>query len=181
MYEVYMRLQFDSPCLGSTPDDTDDTVSRMRRGPNGNVIFSQTWWRTIICQGAESYSKHQERVKSVLWTPNVDGTTKMYRRHYKLKSKDGEYNGHIMDHESFLSGDIIGVKALVPDDISLEDLKDIMSLAGEYFGISPFGWKKGFGKFKVLELSHTRLKEQRNGQSKVVDQGESTGDNTSNS
>jgi len=161
MYEVCLRLRFDSACLGSMRDEADEHVARMQRGPDGNVIFAQTWWRTIIGQGARSYGKHQERVRSVLWTSTVDGTTKMFRRYYYLRDANGDRQQCFRDHESFLAGEVIGVKALVPDDVPLEDLRDIMSIAGEYFGISPFGWKKGYGKFKVLEITRTRAKEQQ--------------------
>lgn len=182
MYEVYMRLQFDSPCLGSTRSESPDGPDTMMHGPNGNVVFSQTWWRTVVCQGAQSYEKHQHRVKSILWTPSVDGTTKLFRRYYHLRDKNGEVQKLFMDHEAFLAGDVIGVKALVPDDIPLEDLRDIMSIAGEYFGISPFGWKMGYGKFKVVEAARTRAKDHQDAPkpSNPVDQGQPAGGDAGN-
>ena len=176
MYEIYLRLRFDSPCLGSTRSDAEESTDRMLRGPDGNVMFSQVWWRTIVCQGARCFGRHQERVKSVLWTSSVDGTSKMFRRYYHLRSETGESQRLFKDHEAFLAGDVIGVKALVPDDVPLEDFRDIMSIAGEYFGISPFGWKMGYGKFKVVEAARTRMKEHGNGANgNALDQGQHPG------
>lgn len=175
MYEVFMRLRFDSPCLGNVMSTVPGAPSTMPRGPDGNVTFSQTWWRTIVCQGAESYGKHQNRVKSILWTAAVDGTPKIFRRHYSLKETDGVkffVRRIAVDHEAFLAGDVIGIKALVPDDVPLGDLRDLMGIAGEYFGISPFGWKKGFGKFKVLEVTRITKAKDNNDNSNVGDQGQ---------
>ncbi len=170
MYEVCLRLRFDSPCLGSLRGE-ENGPDKMMRDTDGHVTFSQTWWRTVICQGAESYGKHQDRVKGVLWAPIVDGTTKLYRRYYHLSSEQGAPQKMYKDHEAFLAGEIIGVKALVPDDIPLEDLRDIMAIAGEYFGISPFGWRMGYGKFKVLEAVRTR-KDQNERTSDAGDKGQ---------
>lgn len=151
MYEVYFRLRFDSPCLGNMRPEDESKPDTMMRNLDGAVTFSQTWWRTVVLQGANSYGKHQERVKGILWASAVDGTTKIFRRHYQ---KDGKKL--VKDHESFVAGDVIGVKALVPDDIPITDLKEIMDISGEYFGISPFGWKMGYGKFKVIEIGRTK-------------------------
>lgn len=175
MYEVYLRLQFDSACLGSCRNEVEGGPDRMLRSADGNVIFSQTWWRTIVVQGAKCVGRHQDRVKSVLWTPSVDGTTKLFRRYYHLRNEKGVPQKLFKDHEAFLAGDIIGIKALVPDDIPMEDIRAIMAVAGEYFGISPFGWKMGYGKFKVVEAAKTMtmMKEQRNVKTgNAVDQGQ---------
>ena len=182
MYEVYLRLRFDSPCLGSSRSEVEGGPDRMLRGSDGNVVFSQVWWRTIVCQGAKSVGRHQDRVRAILWTSAVDGTTKIFRRYYHLRSESGETQKLLKDHEAFLIGDVIGVKALIPDDVPMEEFRDIMSVAGEYFGISPFGWKMGYGKFKVVEIARTRMKEQRdvNASSDAVDQGKSVGGDAGN-
>ena len=181
MYEVYLRLRFDAPCLGSVRGETDGSPDTMLRSPDGSVIIPQTYWRTIVCQGAKSYGKHQERVRGMLWTPSVDGTTNIFRRYYHLRSNEGANKKMFKDHEAFLTGDVIGVKALVPDDVPLEDLREIMTITGEYFGISPFGWKMGYGKFKVLEAMRTRREGQNEQDSNTVDQGKSSGRNSSES
>jgi hypothetical protein len=180
MYEVCLKLRFDSPCLGNVRGETEEDPAKMMRGPDGNVTFSQTWWRTIVCQGARCYGKHQERVRKILWGSSVDGTTQIHRRYYHLRSETGPSQRMHKDHESFMPGEVIGVKVLVPDDVPIEDFRDIMAIAGEYFGISPFGWTKGFGKFKVVEAFKTRQpkKEEADGKiSDVVGQGEPAGGN----
>jgi len=179
MYEVCLKLRFETPSLGSKRGEKEGDPDQMIRGPDGNVTFSQTWWRTIVCQGAKCYGKHQERVRSILWGSSVDGTTKMFTRYYLLRDSQGRSQKLCKEHEAFLAGEIIGVKAMLPDDIPIEDFKDIMAVAGQYFGISPFGWKMGFGKFTVTEITRApqMKKEAQNAENgNPVNQGKPVGD-----
>ena len=160
-YEAEIRLTFDEPCLGNERFP-DPEPNRMARNVENNVIFRQVWWRTLLTNAAEAYSKHQGRVKVILWTPEVDGTVKLYKRYYYT----GTINQRVRrfkHHEAFLRGDTIGVKALVPDDIPIEDLKEILEIAGKYFGISPFGWNRGYGKFTVKEVKRVYGKRRKAG------------------
>jgi hypothetical protein len=178
MYEVYIRMQFDEPCLGNERG-ADDDPTRMRRNSDGTVIFQQSWWCSMISKAVDGYNKHQKDVTKILWTPEIDGTTSMYKRYYTI-TEDGVRVRKYKPHEAFNRGDIIGVKALVPDGVPLEDLKDILQLAGTYCGISPYGWSKGYGKFKVLEVSkvYNRRKDDEGG-SKNRDEGEPSMDYSS--
>jgi hypothetical protein len=179
MYEVYIRMQFDEPCLGNERG-ADDEPTRMRRNSNGTVIFLQSWWCSMASRAVDGYNKHQKDVTKILWTPEIDGTTSHYKRYYIITEGDTRVRKYKL-HEAFNRGDIIGVKALVPDGIPLDDLRDIMQLAGTYCGISPYGWRKGYGKFKVLEISkvYNRRKDAE-GDSEDRDKGEPVMDHPSN-
>jgi hypothetical protein len=122
----------------------------MVRNADGTVVFHQVWWRTILSKAADAYSKHQKAIRSVSFSPEVDGTVKIHRRYYYC-TVDGVRKHRYKEHEAFEIGDVIGLKAIVPDVIALDDFRDIFSLAGSYYGISPFGWNKGYGRFRVLE------------------------------
>jgi len=176
MYEVYIRVQFDEPCLGNERG-SDDEPTRMRRNAAGTVIFQQSWWRSMLSRAVDGYNKHQKAVTDILWTPEIDGTTSMYERYYGV-TEDTVRVRKIKLHEAFNCGDVIGVKALVPDGVPLDDLNDILQLAGTYCGISPYGWSKGYGKFKVLEVSkiYNRRRDDESG-CKDRDEGEPTMDN----
>lgn len=147
--ELQIRLEFTTPCLGNERND-DPEPNRMMRDTGGSVIFLQSWWRACIGEAADIYGKHQKRVSDIRWNPCVDGTIELHKRfYYKQGIK------YFKEHESFLQGAVIGVKALVPDDVPVEDFHEIMSLAGTYRGISPFGWRHGYGKFIVREVTQT--------------------------
>lgn len=141
-YEAYLTLTFSEPCLGNDRRP-DPEPNKMLKSAEGKVIFPQAWWRSITGRAATAIMKHQERIFDVLWTPEIDGTIKLHKRFY---GSDGAFKLH----EAFERGDHIGVKALIPNDIPFDDFISILRLAGEYFGISPFGWRRGYGRFSIL-------------------------------
>jgi len=147
-YEVYVRLEFTTPCLGNERNDDPDP-NRMMRSGSGGIIFLQSWWHGCTVAAAERFSMHQKRIRSVKWSSEVDGKVRLVDRFYY--KRDGSKN--IKKHEGFAALDVISVRALVPDDVPPEDFKTILSIAGEFFGISPYGWKKGYGRFNVLEVT----------------------------
>jgi len=176
MYEVYIRLSFDEPCLGNERG-ADNEPSRMRYNSEGTVIFQQSWWRSMVISAVDGYNKHQHETGKILWTPEIDGTPGTYKRHYTIV-EDGKRVRKYKLHESFNRGEVIGVKALVPDGIPVEDLRELMQLAGTYYGISPYGWSKGYGKFRVVELSKVyNRRSDGKANDKAADEGEPTMDN----
>jgi len=148
-YEAYVRIMFNAPCLGNERFP-DPEPNKMLRNADGNIVFLQVWWRTVIGQAAKAYNKHQRVVSKVRFSPEVDGTVKLHKRYYFRNDKGARVKRYKL-HEAFESGDVIGVKALVPDAIPLDDFREILELGGAYYGISPFGWSKGYGRFKVVE------------------------------
>jgi hypothetical protein len=55
-------------------------------------------------------------------------------------------------HEAFLSGSVIGINCVLPRDISLDDLWQLLDIAGTYKGISPYKPNEGFGTFRVVSI-----------------------------
>jgi len=163
-YEVHVKLEFATPCLGNERND-DPEPNRMIRSGSGGIIFLQSWWHGCTAAAAERFSMHQQRIRAVKWSAEVEGESTLIDRFYYK----GAGTKHIKKHEGFAACATVGVRALVPDDVPLEDFKSILSIAGEFFGISPFGWKKGYGRFKVLEV------EQVYGRHTTKDQGEHAG------
>ena len=147
MVEVTVKLRFITPCLGGRRSHDENTPDIMLRDHDGNVIFLATWWKAILTYGAQAFSKHQNEVSKIQWDPVVDGVTTVYKRHYtEFKYKE---------HEAFREQSIIGVRAMLPDSIPVEDFQRILELAGRYRGISHYGHDKGFGRFEVVEARKT--------------------------
>ena len=59
-------------------------------------------------------------------------------------------------HEAFLAGDTIGVNCVLPDGLSMDDLWQLMDVAGTYKGISSFKPDEGYGTFRVEEVRPRR-------------------------
>jgi hypothetical protein len=142
MIEVAVKLRFIRPCLGNVRRPDCDL---MLRDPDGNVMFLQTWWKKSLEFGAKACNIPIALVDDVQWSPRVDGTVEVYRRYYG----DGT---QYKEHEAFLAGSTIGVRAILPSRLTLIEFEEILSKAGEYVGISPYGWKANYGRFEVLEV-----------------------------
>lgn len=140
MQEVTLKLKFVTPCLGNVRREHGPDL--MERDGTGQVVFLESWWREILIWGARALSRHENRVRDVRMHPHVEGQVNIYRRYYGL----AKYT----DHEAFLVGDEITVRAMLPDGMTEADFREILRLAGGYKGISPYRWQDGFGRFTVV-------------------------------
>jgi len=153
MYVARLQLEFSEPCLGNERFP-DPLPNKMLRSGDGDVVFLQAWWRTLIMNAADSFGKHQTKCRDIRWSPEVKGAVTIVRRYYSVRTRKGVLKRY-KEHESFDRGSIIEVQALVPDDIPVSDFEEMLNLAGKFFGISPFGWKDGYGKFRLLKVENT--------------------------
>lgn len=151
--EFRITLEFDEPCLGNERFD-DPLPNKMLYNSQKQVIFRQVWWDTLLFKAIEAFKRnpknkdYSEQIRQIMWRPEVKGEVKLYKRWYYLKGKK-----EFKVHESFLPQDRIVVHALVPENLSRDEFKAILEMAGSYFGISPFGWKRGvYGKFHVISV-----------------------------
>src|SRR3990167_3788213 len=139
--EVTITIRFSNDCLGSVrgPD-----CNRMMRNPSGRVMFLPTWWTAILKFAAEVRSKCHELVKRIEWDPLVVGSTRPFKRYYAPS--------RYTLHEAFLQGDSIQVNCVIPDALGLDDLKELMDVAGAYKGISPYKPDRKYGTFEVISI-----------------------------
>jgi hypothetical protein len=141
MGEVVATLRFLSPCLGNVR-----TVrkSLMLRGEDGKVIFMQTWWRAGLGYAAQALGRWQNEVSKIQTAPEIEGTLGVYNRYYTEKD--------YQEHEAYVVGSSIKVRFCLPPRLNLEAFKELLTIAGEYVGISPFGYRQDYGRFKVLDV-----------------------------
>jgi len=137
MQEVAIKIKFITPCLGHIRRNDYD---RFERDGEGAVIFMASWWREVLRYGAQALGKHQKLVNDVRMHAKIIGEVRRFKRYF------GE--GRYKEHESFLKGDTIFVKAMLPTGLPAEDFEEILRLAGNYRGMSPYGWKDGYGQFE---------------------------------
>lgn len=159
MREMSVRLRFTRPCLGNTKQRRTvildgkrkkRTYFRFQRSPSGGeVIFMPNWWTAVLSQAAEVQCRLTKEVREIRFALEVDGRPQPieenpFRRYYAKK----KYSVH----EQFAAGDIVGVSCLVPFAIDDDDLWALLSTAGQYYGISPFGpGEHGF--FQVVSIT----------------------------
>lgn len=143
--EVIAHLRFNTPCLGDQRGQHRDT---MRRDADGNVVMLQAWWRSSLRYAAQALGLFHKEVDQVQADPVIVGSTKLYKRYYSLTE--------FKEHEAFLDGDSIEVKFMLPNNLSVENFRELLSIAGRFAGISPYGFKQNFGRFVVVELREVR-------------------------
>jgi len=142
MKEVAVKIKFITPCLGGIrrPD-----YDRFERDGSGAVIFMASWWRRILVYGAKAFGKHQKLVRQVRMNSRIEGHVQRFKRFYAAN--------RWTEHEAFMTGDEIVIRAMLPNGLPPNEFRTIINLAGEYRGISPYGWQDGYGRFEVSALT----------------------------
>ena len=143
--EVKVRLRFTTPSLGNV---RGEVLDKMMRDPEGDVIFLQSWWRAVLAYGAQAYNRFEKDIDLVQTDPKVKGELNTFRRYYKPNE--------FKMHEAFLAGAEIEVRFCLPRVIGPEEFKELLTLAGRYVGVSPYGHKQDYGRFTVVSVEPAR-------------------------
>jgi hypothetical protein len=120
----------------------------MLRAPDGRVMLLSSWWTALMRYAAEVFGGHHEAAQAIDWDPIIEEDTSDYKRFYAP--------GKFTIHEAYLPGDQITVRAVTPDAISLDDLRELLRIAGRYKGISPYRKDKQYGTFEVINVKLER-------------------------
>lgn len=155
MRELTVRIRFTLPSLGNVRTyqrlvnlegvKKKRTVFLLPRNHEGKVILMQSWWASVMRNAADVLCRHQGVIKDVRFALEVDGTPRPFPEEWFQRFYDED---RFTPHEQFAAGDVIGVSCLVPATINDDDFWRLMSLGGEYYGMSPY--RPGeFGFFKV--------------------------------
>jgi hypothetical protein len=150
MKKAKFEIEFLQPMLAN--GRPGDITCRFNRDTEGMLVFESRWWHSAISAALKNMPdmKHvsPEDINVAL---QVRAATKLHERTYFKHDKKCR-----RVHESIPPGAIVKFEALVADQVSESNLKAILSMIGSYIGMSPFGYKLGFGKFKVLTIKTER-------------------------
>lgn len=149
--EVVARIRFLSPCLGNARRKTGQGILySMMRDLDGRVIFLPTWWNAISRFASRVQNRHQEAVSRIHWNVTVDGSPGKFKR-FLTKTKSNGQQRYAL-HEAFLTGCEIRISCVLPSEITVEDFRELLSVAGRYRGISPFK-PDTYGRFEVVDAT----------------------------
>lgn len=158
MIEVTARLRFTRECLGSVK--AKKAVGhfrpfRMPRMPGGKVRFLPSWWRKGVTYAAKVLNRHQNLAGRIEWDSAIDGQPGgTWKRWVK---PNGGQPGYHAEHECFLPGQEIGVNAVLPSGISIQDFWNLLEIVGTYRGVSPhLDRGEQYGTFEVLSVQRRR-------------------------
>lgn len=155
MRELTVRIRFTRHSLGNVKDrETGRFV--LPRNPEGFVLFLPTWHQANLRMAAQVLGRHQDEVGRFCWDVRVDGAVRRdpwFKRWYG--AGPGGKKRYAL-HEAFWPGQVVGLHCVVPTQVSDDDLRRLMQLAGQYRGLSP--WKPGeFGLFEVEQILPRRM------------------------
>jgi hypothetical protein len=144
--QVTVRLVFITHCLGG---ETYKSIMRFSRDPDGCILFNRVWWHRCLEYGNQRSKEPMdlELIKQILPSPTIniiEGDTVRYRKSYTRSGERREQS-----YEALPPGAVVEVGFLLPDEISTNQFIALLSICGEYVGISPSGWRGDFGKFKI--------------------------------
>lgn len=156
MLEYLLEIAFVSPCLGNTRRELARPGAPRRhywalpRTPSGHITFQPTWWQANLRKSATVLSRAAPGLAQVRFDPQISGVPQaarpenFYRRYYTDKI--------YALHEAFFPGEVIGVRVLVPLELPVDLLRQVLETSGRFYGISPA--KPGeFGHFQVQQLA----------------------------
>ncbi len=147
MEKVQLTLKFLRPCLGGI---RSPPVDRFERDPaTGRVMFMNSWWLSVAEVGARALGKHQDKVRELMFDLYVHGSVSLFDRQYFDPERRVCASTR---HEAFAEGATLSVSVVLPDGLPVRDFAEIMSLAGRFRGISPYGWKQGYGRFSDVKV-----------------------------
>lgn len=129
------------------------------RGPNGEkdvferdgdgaLIFHQSWWYSAISKAIESASIRGIKAGDIDMDLSVRADTRMWNRHYGSGAAT-------RTHEAIMPGTKVTFQASVADRVTESSLTEILTRVGKYVGISPYGHKLGYGRFRVIDVTVT--------------------------
>lgn len=154
MRELTVRLRFIKPCLGAGKDVKTGHFKFSRNPVTGAVTFMATWHQANVRFAAQLLGRHQDEVKKILWDVNVDGVVRddgWFRR--PVPGRGGRTR--VALHESFRVGQTVSINCAVPPAVTDDDLWELMRIAGQYRGLSP--WRPGeYGQFEVIGIRPRR-------------------------
>jgi hypothetical protein len=151
MQEVSIRLRFNRACLGASKRTTQNGVMFcLDRDAAGRVLFLPTRWLSLMQYAAKLANRHQELVRSIDWDPRVEGTPKTDWRRKALSARRRPYR---VTHEAFVPGYTVGVHAVLPDGMTIDDFRMLLEIVGTYRGYSPFNTdQERYGTFDVISI-----------------------------
>ncbi len=139
--QVVATIRFLTPSLGNCRNERRD---KMLRDQSGRIIYLQSWWRSGLGYAAQALSRLEKEVAEIQADPVVEGNPEIFRRYYNANS--------FKEHEAFLAGSTLKARFCLPNRVSTEDFKELLTVAGKYVGISPYGYRHDFGRFEVVSV-----------------------------
>lgn len=166
---VEVKIQLTSPMLGDQRHP--DQVRRFNRPQilQGDIQLNIGRWHWALGEGLMALGLDQVRAEDIMVQHHMrTPTLELYNRRWKQK-KGGKTVQCQEMFESIRAGAQLTFQIMVPESRdpddpdqdsyrrpSLDEIRKVFEIVGETIGISPWGSKFGFGRFRVLSVQQLR-------------------------
>ncbi|MFC1453620.1 hypothetical protein ACFLQL_00385 [Verrucomicrobiota bacterium] len=145
MKDAKIQIEFTTHCLANSSANDGKKDCFPRDTTTNDIIFQQSWWYSAFTKAIEISKTKGIKPSDVCIDLMIKAETDLYKRKY------GENNFRV--HEAIFPGSSITINAIVADHITESTLTAILTKMGTYIGLSPYGHKLGYGKFKLIKVT----------------------------
>ena len=155
MQEIIVTLRFNRPCLGAAKRKKNgQAVFCFDRDYANRVLFTPAAWLAAMRYAAKLLNRHHTAVKKIDWCPVVEGAPPTDWRRTIAAQAAQTTRTHYAAHEAFTPGAAIILSAVIPDEISPDEFKQLLIVVGKYRGFSPFNnLQDKYGAFEVISVA----------------------------
>lgn len=144
MKDASFTLSFTSHVLanGIGPDGKQDVF---QRDTDNKIVFQQCWFHSAFSRAIELAHMRNIKGSDIQMDLTFDAATEPFDRRY------GE--GKFRLHEAIMPGTKVTFNAVVSDHVTESMLRTLLEKMGKFVGLSPYGYKLGYGKFSVVKVT----------------------------
>ena len=128
--------------LGFGPKGDRD---HFQRDSHGRIIFQPNWFHSAFTRAMEIAKVRGIKASDIQMDLLIDAPTQVWNRKYGQDA--------YRDHEAILPGSVVTFHGIVADSITESVMRLILTKLGSYVGLSPYGYKLGYGHFSLNSVT----------------------------
>jgi len=143
MKDCTFELEFTSHVLANGGQGGNE--DKFQRDSDNHIVFQQPWFHSAFTAGISLARIKGVKASDIQVDLTFSAPTETFSRKY------GEHN-NFRRHEAIMPGTKVKFEAVVADHITEKTLRDVLTKVGKFVGLSPYGFKLGYGKFNVVDV-----------------------------
>jgi len=143
MKDAKFTLEFTRHVLANSFGPDEDQAI-FQRDSKDNLIFSAAWFFSMFTKAIEISHIRGIKASDIHINLGINAPTELYKRRYG--------GDKYRTHEAIMPGTKVTFEAIVSDHVTQSNLSVILEKAGKFVGLSPFGYRLGYGLFSVLHI-----------------------------
>ena len=144
MKDASFELCFTSHVLANGTG-ADGKPDQFQRDVDNRIVFQQCWFHSAFCRAIELAHMRGVKAADIQMDLTFDAVTQPYRRRYG--------DSCFRTHEAIMPGTRVTFNAVVADSVTENMLRILLERMGKFVGLSPYGFKLGYGKFSVVKVT----------------------------